>query len=188
MNAHPELEKGLDWLLNHSLQAGMLVLLVLAVQWIFRRQLASRWRFALWWIVLARLLLPFSPESALSLFNIFRPVVHLKPSLPAALTQVEPVSQTGFAQPDFPLTENSPPPLPAGPMASPLPPPRPPGLHHFLIPGLTALWLAGIVALSINEGAFMSEIIRAGIESIDHGQTEAALSVGEVSHSNLSVA
>ena len=38
--------------------------------------------------------------------------------------------------------------------------------------------LAGIVALSINEGAFMSEIIRAGIESIDHGQTEAALSVG----------
>ena len=38
--------------------------------------------------------------------------------------------------------------------------------------------LAGIVALSINEGAYMSEIVRAGILSVDHGQTEAAKSLG----------
>jgi polar amino acid transport system permease protein len=38
--------------------------------------------------------------------------------------------------------------------------------------------MAGITAFSINEGAYMSEIIRAGIGAIDHGQTEAALSVG----------
>jgi len=38
--------------------------------------------------------------------------------------------------------------------------------------------LAGITALSINEGAYMSEIIRAGIMSVPPGQTEAALSVG----------
>ena len=35
------------WLLSHSLQAGVLVLLVLLVQWLFRRQLTNRWRFAL---------------------------------------------------------------------------------------------------------------------------------------------
>jgi bla regulator protein BlaR1 len=75
MNPHPDLEKLLNWLLNHSLQAGALVLLVLAVQWIFRRQLTHRWRFALWWIVLARLLLPFSPQSAVSVFNYFQPRV-----------------------------------------------------------------------------------------------------------------
>jgi len=34
------------------------------------------------------------------------------------------------------------------------------------------------VALAINEGAYMSEIIRAGIQSVDPGQMEAALSVG----------
>jgi polar amino acid transport system permease protein len=38
--------------------------------------------------------------------------------------------------------------------------------------------LAGVVALSFNEGAYMSEIIRAGISSVDRGQLEAAKSVG----------
>ncbi len=37
---------------------------------------------------------------------------------------------------------------------------------------------AGTLALAINEGAYMSEIIRAGIESIDPGQREAAKSLG----------
>jgi polar amino acid transport system permease protein len=41
---------------------------------------------------------------------------------------------------------------------------------------------AGIVALAINEGAYMREIIRAGIDAIDRGQTEAARSLG-MSHS-----
>ena len=38
--------------------------------------------------------------------------------------------------------------------------------------------VAGIIALSINEGAYMREIIRAGIDSIDTGQMDAAKSVG----------
>jgi polar amino acid transport system permease protein len=37
---------------------------------------------------------------------------------------------------------------------------------------------AGTLALAINEGAYMAEIIRAGIESIDLGQMEAAKSLG----------
>jgi len=38
--------------------------------------------------------------------------------------------------------------------------------------------LGGILALGINEGAYMREIIRAGIDSIDKGQMEAAKSLG----------
>lgn len=38
--------------------------------------------------------------------------------------------------------------------------------------------VAGILALGINEGAYMREIFRAGIDSIDRGQTEAAKSLG----------
>jgi polar amino acid transport system permease protein len=38
--------------------------------------------------------------------------------------------------------------------------------------------IAGTVALAVNEGAYMSEIIRAGLASIDRGQMEAAQSVG----------
>ncbi len=37
---------------------------------------------------------------------------------------------------------------------------------------------AGILALSLNEGAYMTEIVRAGILSVDSGQTEAAKSLG----------
>src|SRR5262245_52573729 len=37
---------------------------------------------------------------------------------------------------------------------------------------------AGIVALALNEGAYMREIIRAGIDAIDKGQLEAARSLG----------
>lgn len=42
---------------------------------------------------------------------------------------------------------------------------------------LTAL-VAGTIALSMNCGAYMAEIIRAGIESVDKGQMEASRSLG----------
>src|SRR5919198_4954963 len=38
--------------------------------------------------------------------------------------------------------------------------------------------VAGILALGLNEGAYMREIIRAGIDAIDKGQMEAAKSLG----------
>lgn len=38
--------------------------------------------------------------------------------------------------------------------------------------------VAGVVIISVNTGAYMSEIIRAGIQSIDKGQIEAARSLG----------
>ena len=37
---------------------------------------------------------------------------------------------------------------------------------------------AGIFIVSVNTGAYMAEIIRAGIQSVDKGQTEAARSIG----------
>ena len=38
--------------------------------------------------------------------------------------------------------------------------------------------VAGILIVSINTGAYMAEIIRGGIDSIDRGQTEAAHAIG----------
>jgi len=37
---------------------------------------------------------------------------------------------------------------------------------------------AGVIALSLNSGAYVGEIVRAGIQSIDRGQMEAALATG----------
>ncbi len=49
-----------------------------------------------------------------------------------------------------------------------------------LLPALSPFNVA-LLALSLNEGAYMAEIVRAGIESVDRGQVEAAQSLGMVS-------
>ncbi|HEX9037961.1 MAG TPA: amino acid ABC transporter permease [Ktedonobacterales bacterium] len=43
---------------------------------------------------------------------------------------------------------------------------------------LTDSMVAALAALALNEGAYMAEIVRAGIDSIDPGQMEAAKSLG----------
>lgn len=50
--------------------------------------------------------------------------------------------------------------------------------RHPLFGVIPGAWQAGVVALAINEGAYMTEIVRAGILSIDRGQMEAAKSLG----------
>ena len=39
-------------------------------------------------------------------------------------------------------------------------------------------YIAGVLAMSLNSGAYIAEIFRAGIQSIDRGQSEAARSLG----------
>nr|MCR4627966.1 amino acid ABC transporter permease [Treponema sp.] len=48
------------------------------------------------------------------------------------------------------------------------------GVQGFRLPALQA----GTIALAMNCGAYMAEIFRAGIQSIDKGQMEAARSLG----------
>ena len=48
-------------------------------------------------------------------------------------------------------------------------------LGFLVIPGNIQ---AAIIALGLNEGAYMAEIIRAGIQSVDQGQSEAAAALG----------
>ena len=46
-------------------------------------------------------------------------------------------------------------------------------------------WTAGIAALAINYAAYEAEVFRAGFLSVEHGQTEAALSLGLSSQQNF---
>jgi polar amino acid transport system permease protein len=55
-------------------------------------------------------------------------------------------------------------------------------VYGFFIPG--AVW-AAMVILGVNEGAYMAEIIRAGILAVDPGQTEAAKSLGMTYRQNM---
>lgn len=58
-----------EWVLEISLQASVVIALVLLVQWLFQKRLSPRWRYILWLVVLVRLILPVSPASPFSIFN-----------------------------------------------------------------------------------------------------------------------
>ncbi len=45
-------------------------------------------------------------------------------------------------------------------------------------PQLFSNFLAGVLVLAMFEGAYITEIVRAGIQSIEHGQSEAARAIG----------
>jgi len=49
---------------------------------------------------------------------------------------------------------------------------------HFPISQTASLYWLAIIGLSLNEAAYMAEIVRAGLLSVDNGQEEAAKSLG----------
>jgi len=49
-----------------------------------------------------------------------------------------------------------------------------PGLIGYQIPA----FVAGVMAFSLNSAAYVSEVIRAGIQAVDKGQVEAAKALG----------
>ena len=53
-----------------------------------------------------------------------------------------------------------------------------PQFGHVNLTSLITPFVAGMLALGLNEGAYMSEIVRAGIISVDEGQGEAAQALG----------
>jgi polar amino acid transport system permease protein len=53
-----------------------------------------------------------------------------------------------------------------------------PAFVHTHANSIITTLVAGLLALGLNEGAYMSEIVRAGIISVDEGQTQAAQSLG----------
>jgi beta-lactamase regulating signal transducer with metallopeptidase domain/peroxiredoxin len=89
---------------RNSAQAGVLVLIVLLAQVIFRRQLAPRWRCALWLLLVARLAIPISSPSPVSVFNLLSlaapptaaPSILPRPAPAAAETEINPVPADVF--------------------------------------------------------------------------------------------
>ena len=51
------------------------------------------------------------------------------------------------------------------------------GFHQTISQNFSLFWLA-VIGLSLNEAAYMAEIVRAGLLSVDAGQEEAATSLG----------
>ena len=64
------LENGFAWTWRTSWHATVLIALVFGIQFMFKRRLAARWRYALSLLILLRLALPVVPASTFSVFNL----------------------------------------------------------------------------------------------------------------------
>jgi bla regulator protein BlaR1 len=59
-----------DWLLQTTLIASMVICLILLIQKLLGGRLGPRWSYALWLVLLVRMILPWSPSSRVSLSNL----------------------------------------------------------------------------------------------------------------------
>lgn len=59
-----------DWLIETSIMASILVVLILCIKVLFRNKLTPRWQYMLWMILIIRLVLPWSPDSSYSIYSV----------------------------------------------------------------------------------------------------------------------
>ncbi|HDR8156275.1 TPA: methicillin resistance protein [Bacillus cereus] len=59
-----------DWVIETSIMASILVGLILCMKVLLKNQLTPRWQYALWLILLVRLILPWSPNSSFSMYSM----------------------------------------------------------------------------------------------------------------------
>lgn len=67
---HENLLLFFGWVIRGSFMAGIMIVLVLMLQFLLKNKIEARWRYWLWLPVAIRLLLPWAPESSLSLYNV----------------------------------------------------------------------------------------------------------------------
>lgn len=126
-----------EWLGRASLQASVVVVLVLVINTIFRATLPRRWSYLLWMIVVARLVLPIGPAAPFSVYNLGN-FMAVESAPPAAVAKPQGVwlpESVALAMPGFVAAE------PPAPATSPEPAPLP----WFELAAV--VWLAGVVLL-----------------------------------------
>ncbi len=65
-----QLQPFFEWLLRTTLQASVLIALILLVQLMLRGKLGIRWCYCLWLVLLIRMAMPWAPQSRVSMFNL----------------------------------------------------------------------------------------------------------------------
>jgi beta-lactamase regulating signal transducer with metallopeptidase domain len=63
-------ERLFEWLLQTTWQAAVIAAIILLAQLLLRHRLSPAWRHGLWFLLVARLLMPITPRSAVSVFNL----------------------------------------------------------------------------------------------------------------------
>lgn len=66
----PALSSFFGWIVISSAMGSLLVILILALKVIFKNTLSANWHYYIWFLLLLRLMLPFTPESSASMYNL----------------------------------------------------------------------------------------------------------------------
>jgi beta-lactamase regulating signal transducer with metallopeptidase domain len=139
--AFPDLEliPFFQWLFRTSVQASVLVCLILAVQALLRRKLGARWHYCLWLLLLVRLIMPGAPESSLSVFNLMHFGHRAVESEVIVLGRTEPAEPVSLSIP-------APVPLPPGQLdGEPIPVQR----ATFRVQPVPLIWALGALLVAI---------------------------------------
>jgi len=65
------LDGEMGWLARSTLQASLLLAVLILVRNVVGRHRPARWHYALWLLLLLRMLIPFGPACQISIFNVF---------------------------------------------------------------------------------------------------------------------
>lgn len=147
------------WIARSSLEACLLIGLILALQAALGRWLAPRWRHALWLILIVKLALPIAPASSLSLYNLLAMVPHpwapqpyapLASATPTQDAQVpaDPVAMAAEPTPAIGPASSEQPAIPAASAESIAAPPHPRAIPWASM--LATGWLAGVILMAIT--------------------------------------
>ena len=95
-----------DLLLRSTLQASVLIVLILTLRLLFARRLPGRWLYALWVVLLIRLALPWTPQSSASLYRLLPDLAQFRThataaTLPTPIGSASPVPFNRGAPADF---------------------------------------------------------------------------------------
>lgn len=105
-----------DWVWNTSARVSVLIIVLLLVKYILKNQIGARLHYLLWFIVIVSLLLPWTPQSSFSLYNLTHldmqksSTVTVGAKIPPRSTSVDvgvAGEETGNQLEQLPVTQNS---------------------------------------------------------------------------------
>lgn len=64
-----------NWVMASSLMGSFIICMILLIKLIIKNKQGALWHYYIWFILILRLMIPYSPESSISIFNVFNPIV-----------------------------------------------------------------------------------------------------------------
>lgn len=71
--SHLDYLKLFDWVWSTSAKVSILIVLLLTIKFVFKNKIGARLHYLLWSVVIISLILPWTPQSSLSLYNLTSP-------------------------------------------------------------------------------------------------------------------